>query len=255
MTSPHFHALSPLQHKLREYHANVRGWLRLTPFTVTAQGARFVVGTTDYIDRCIAFFGIWEQPQLEDLARFSANRKIDYFLDVGANAGFYSIMFATKNLAERVIAFEPDPGNYARLMANINANALASRIEAIPLALGNEASEVTLYEGAKWNRGESTIVVPEQTPQEVKFRVRQARFDDQYAIAGKTLIVKMDVEGYEFQALAGMERTLRHNACYLQVEHYGTEFERLKAQCEGYGYRFLRTHDIDHFFTNMPDVK
>ena len=94
MTSPHFHALSPLQHKLREYHANVRGWLRLPPFTVTAQGARFVVGTTDYIDRCIAFFGIWEQPQLEDLAQLSAKRKIDYFLDVGANAGFYSIMFA-----------------------------------------------------------------------------------------------------------------------------------------------------------------
>ena len=98
------------------------------------------------------------------------------------------------------------------------------------------------------------MCIRDRTPQEVKFRVRQARFDDQYAIAGKTLIVKMDVEGYEFQALAGMERTLRDNACYLQVEHYGTEFERLKAQCEGYGYRFLRTRDIDHFFTNMPDV-
>jgi FkbM family methyltransferase len=255
VTSPHFHALSPLQHKLREYYANVRGLLRLTPYTVTAQGARFVVGTTDYIDRCIAFFGIWEQPQLEDLAELTAKRKIDYFLDVGANAGFYSIMFAMKNLSDRVIAFEPDPGNYARLMANINANSLAARIEAIPLALGNDSSEVVLYEGAKWNRGESTIVVPEQTPQEVTFRVRQARFDDQYSIADKSIIVKMDVEGYEFQALAGMERTLRDNACYLQVEHYGTEFERLKAQCEGYGYRFLHTRDIDHFFTNMPDVK
>lgn len=255
MTSPYFHALTPLQHKLREYYSNIRGLLRLTPYVVTAQGARFVVGTTDYIDRCIAYFGIWEQQQLEDLAQLSATRRIDYFLDVGANAGFYSIMFAMKNLAERIVAFEPDPGNYARLMANINANALASRIEAIPLALGNEALEVTLYEGAKWNRGESTIVVPEQTPQEVTFRVRQARFDDHYAIAGKTMIVKMDVEGYEFQALTGMERTLRDNACYLQVEHYGTELERLKAQCESYGYRFLRTRDIDHFFTNMPDIR
>ena len=180
MTSPHFHALTPLQHKLREYYSNVRGFLRLTPYVVDAQGARFVVGTTDYIDRCIAFFGIWEQQQLEDLAQLSATRKIDYFLDVGANAGFYSIMFAVKNLAGRIVAFEPDPGNYARLMANINANSLAGRIETIPLALGNEASEVILYEGAKWNRGESTIVVPEQTPQEVTFRVRQARFDDQY---------------------------------------------------------------------------
>ena len=254
MTSPHFHALTPLQHKLREYYSNVRGFLRLTPYVVDAQGARFVVGTTDYIDRCIAFFGIWEQQQLEDLAQLSATRKIDYFLDVGANAGFYSIMFAIKNLADRIVAFEPDPGNYARLMTNINANSLAGRIETIPLALGNEASEVILYEGAKWNRGESTIVAPEQTPQEVTFRVRQARFDDQYALKDQSIIVKMDVEGYEFKALEGMERTLRDNACYLQVEHYGTELERLREQFAGYGYRFLRTRDIDHFFTNMPDV-
>ena len=36
----------------------------------------------------------------------------------------------------------------------------------------------------------------------------------------------MDVEGYEFHSLAGMERTLRDNACYLQVELYS---ERMKA--------------------------
>ena len=154
----------------------------------------------------------------------------------------------------REVNYISDPGNYARLMTNINANSLAGRIETIPLALGNEASEVILYEGAKWNRGESTIVVPEQTPQEVTFRVRQARFDDQYALKDQSIIVKMDVEGYEFKALEGMERTLRDNACYLQVEHYGTEFERLREQFAGYGYRFLRTRDIDHFFTNMPDV-
>ena len=98
-------------------------------------------------------------------------------------------------------------------------------------------------------------MAPEQTPQEVTFRVRQARFDDQYALKDQSIIVKMDVEGYEFKALEGMERTLRDNACYLQVEHYGTELERLKAQCESYGYRFLRTRDIDHFFTNMPDIR
>ena len=63
---------------------------------------------------------------------------------------------------------------------------------------------------------------------QVTFRVRQARFDDQYALKDQSIIVKMDVEGYEFKALEGMERTLRDNACYLQVEHYGTELERLR---------------------------
>ena len=204
MASPQFRAATPWQRRVRKVRAYGRAWLGLTPFTVDAQGARFVVGMTDHIDRYLAFYGMWEQTQLEKLAEVSRGRKIDIFLDVGANAGFYSVMFATKRLADRVIAFEPDPGNYARLTANLAANDLADRVEAVALAIGDEDSEVMLYEGSKANRGESTIVVPEQTPQEVTFQIRQARLDDLYEIADKNIIMKMDVEGYEFQALAGM---------------------------------------------------
>ena len=236
------------------YSATLRR-LGLMPHVMRAQGARFRVDTTDYIDQCIAFDGMWEGPQLDQLADVCGKRRIDCFLDVGANAGFYSIMFAVKKLADRIIAFEPDPGNYARLLANLALNDLTGRVEAVPLALGDRASEVTLYEGAKWNRGESTIAEPDQTPKEVTFRVQQARFDDLYKLAGQNIIVKMDVEGYEFHALAGMERTLKDNACYLQVELYSDRLEELKALFARFGYRFLRTEYIDHFFTNMPDIE
>lgn len=228
--------------------------LGVTSHVMRAQGARFRVDTSDYIDHCIAIDAMWEAPQLEELAELSRRRKIDCFLDVGANAGFYSIMFAVKNLADRIIAFEPDPGNYARLVANIALNDLSKRIEAVPLALGDQNSEVTLYEGAKHNRGESTIAEPEQTPKTVSFRVRQTRLDDAYDIAKKNIIIKIDVEGYEFHALAGMERTLRDNACYLQVELYSDRFEELKSYFAQRGYRYLHTEYIDHFFTNMRDI-
>jgi len=255
MSARHFRSpIGPLERTLRTLYSETLQRLGVVPHTVRAQGARFVVDPSDLIDRAIAFFGMWEEVQLEALARLATARKIDAFLDIGANAGFYSVMFAVKNLAPRILAFEPDPGNFARLKANIAANDLGARIEAVPLALGDADSEVILFEGAKGNRGESTIVVPEQTPQEVKFQVRQVRLDDRYAFAGQTLIVKMDVEGYEFHALAGMERTLRDNACYLQIEHYGERHAELKARMAALGYRYLHTHDIDLFFTNMPDV-
>jgi FkbM family methyltransferase len=243
-----------LERSARKLYSDALQRLGIIPHMVRAQGARFLVDPSDFIDRCIAHFGMWDEVQLEELAALARRRRVDVFLDIGANTGFYSIMFAIKNLAERIVAFEPDPGNFARLMANLKANQLTRRIEAVALALGDADGEVTLYEGARYNRGESTIVVPEQTPQEVTFRVRQARFDDLYAIAGKTMIVKMDVEGYEFHTLAGMERTLRENACYLQIEHYGERHEELKARVAEFGYRYLHTHDIDLFFTNMPDV-
>jgi FkbM family methyltransferase len=237
----------------KAYGATMRG-LGIVPFPVLAQGARFWVDTVDYIDQCLAFDGMWEAPQLEELAAVCKARRIDCFLDVGANAGFYSIMFAIKDLTERIVAFEPDPGNYARLIANLGANGLRERVDARPVALGDQAGEVLLYEGAKWNRGESTIAEPDQTPKEFVHRVRQVRFDDEFSFAGQSLVIKMDVEGYEFNVIAGMERTLKDNACYLQVELYSNRLEELKSLFDRLGYRFLHTEYIDHFFTNMPGI-
>jgi FkbM family methyltransferase len=255
-TPRHFRfPLRPWQQATRKLYCAALRRLGLAPHVMRAQGARFVVDTDDFVDRCIAFDGIWEGDQLERLAALASARPIDVFVDAGANTGFYSVMFATRRLAQRIIAFEPDPGNHARLMANLRANGLTDRIETVSVALGDQSSEVTLYEGAPWNRGESTIAVPEQTPQEHSHQVRQVRFDDLYGFNGANIIVKMDVEGYEFHALGGMERTLRDNACYLQVELYSERIDELTAWFAERGYRFLLTQEIDHFFTNMPGIE
>ena len=171
-----------------------------------------------------------KQPQLEDLAELASRRKIDLFPRYRRQCRLLQHHVRDEELlAERIIAFEPDPGNYARLMANLDANDLAGRVEAVPLALGDRASEVTLYEGAKWNRGESTIAVPEQTPQEVTFTVRQARFDDEYAIAGKTIIVKMDVEGYEFHRSPAWSARCARTPATCRSSSIRHRFEELKA--------------------------
>ena len=252
--SPFRHPLSATERLFRRLRLEARLRTSGAPIVVAAQGARFLVDPTDYIDRCIAYDAMWEGSQLDDLAALCRSRRIDLFLDVGANSGFYTVMFAVKDLVPEIIAFEPDPGNFAHLCANLFLNALAGRVRAIPVALGNDVGEVTLYEGAKWNRGESTIAEPDQTPREITHRVRQIRFDDEFAVAGRSIIVKMDVEGYEFQALAGMERTLGDNQCYLQVELYSDRLEDLKAWFAARGYRFLKTDYIDHFFTNMAGI-
>ena len=250
--------ISRVELTARKAYCNTMGWLGYRDFVVSAQGAYFVVGMTDLIDRSIALFGIWEEEQLEDLARVCDTRKADYFFDIGANAGVYSVLFATKKLAQQFVAFEPDPGNYAHLLANLYVNDLASKIQTFALAVGSQAGEVELMEAGSHNRGESWIAHPDKPPEEAPgvaaHRVRQIRFDDEFAIAGKMLVIKMDVEGSEFHALAGMERTLRDNTCYLQVELYSDRFDELKALFERMGYRYLKTSYIDHYFTNIPDL-
>jgi FkbM family methyltransferase len=257
-TSPFRYPITAPERFIRKFYSETLRRLGVAPIVMRAQGARFLVDTTDLIDRWIAWEGMWEGPQLDAIARVCRAAPADYFLDVGANSGFYSVMIAMKGLAREMIAFEPDPGNFERLKANLALNRLDGNVRALPCAVGAKAAEMTLNQAGAGNRGESWIVHPGQPPEEAavvaSHRVRQICFDDEFNIAGKRIIMKMDVEGSEFHALAGMERTLRDNQCYVQVELYSNRFEELKALFERLGYRFLHTEYIDHFFTNMPDV-
>jgi FkbM family methyltransferase len=258
--APDFRApAGAIEQCLRKVHFAAMRLCGAASFTTRAKGARFVVNTTDFIDRELALKGVWEGEQLEDFAAVCRSHHVDYFLDIGANAGVYSVLFATHHLGGDIIAFEPDPGNHARLIANLQANDLLHVVRVMQVAVGSAAGEVTLMEAGAHNRGESWIVHPDQPPEEAPpvatHVVRQIRFDDEFAISGKTILVKMDVEGSEFHALAGMERTLRDNLCYLQVELYSDRFEELKALFARLGYRYLRTNYIDHYFTNIPDIE
>jgi FkbM family methyltransferase len=253
------HPIGAFERRLRGlYDRAMRGIGRI-PYVARAQGARFVVDTTDLIDRELAINAIWEAEQLEDFAAICRTHHVDCFLDVGANAGVYSIMLAVKNLGGEIIAFEPDPGNRARLLANIAANGLQGRIRVVAAALGDKPGDVILMEAGRHNRGESWIAHPDKPPEEApgvaSHVVRQIRFDDAFAFSNKTILIKMDVEGSEFHALAGMERTLRDNRCYLQVELYSDRFEELKALFSRLGYRYLKTNYIDHYFTNIPGIE
>lgn len=243
----------------RKLYCEVLRRLGFAHIVVRAQGALFVVDTTDLIDRSIAWFGEWESPQLADLARVCRSRAVDYFLDIGANSGFYTVMLATRGLAKEFIAFEPDPGNYAHLLANLHVNGLGGKVACVPCAVGDAATIVTLWQARAENRGESWVAHPDKAPEAAPVlsthQVRQVRFDDEYSMVGKTIVIKMDVEGSEFHALAGMQRTLQANHGYLQVELYSDRIAELKSVFNGLGYRYVRTRDIDHYFTNIPDIE
>jgi FkbM family methyltransferase len=242
------------ERRLRDAHYRLMRALGRERFIVRAQGLRFVVGWRDLIDYHLARDGAWEPVQLNRFAEIAARVPFDLFLDIGANAGFYSVIVEANRLAAQSIAFEPDPGNYARLRANLEANGIGNVVRALQLAVGDCAGEVTLTEAAEHNRGESYITQDDMPAGHVTHRVRQIRFDDEFSFADKNILIKMDIEGYEFHALSGMERTLRDNRCYLQVELYSDRLEELKTVFSNLGYRFAGTFEIDHYFTNIQDA-
>ena len=239
----------------RGLRASLMRLLGRREFTVEAQGLKFAVGHDDLIEQRIAREGAWEAEQFAFIAGKLKGQTFDVFLDIGANCGFYSLIAAHKKLASEVIAFEPDPGNRARLMQNIEANGLGEDIWVLDYALGDQPGQTTLTEGSRHNRGESSGTGHHMPAGETTHRVRVVRFDDEFKIKGKRVFVKMDVEGYEFRVIDGMERTLKENFGFLQIEIFADDPQKLRRRVNELGYRYLGTVEFDHFFTNIPGIE
>jgi FkbM family methyltransferase len=256
MAGPVFrYPLGATEQRLRRFYCETLPKLGIKRFIMSAQGARFLIGNEDMIDRCIGWDGMWDAVQLNRLGALCQSTVFDIFLDIGANTGFYSVLLTDRRFVPEALAFEPDPGTRDLLHTNIDLNGLAGRIRVLPYALGETNSEALLTQSAEVNRGESWIEHSEMPPGKDTVSVPVRRLDDEFALRGKKLLIKMDVEGYEFHTIKGMERTLGDNSCYLQVELYSPHIERLKTVFAALGYRYLDTWDIDHYFTNIDGIR
>lgn len=119
------------------------------------------------------------------------------FLDVGANVGAYSLFAAARaDASSRILAIEPQPLIYDRLIANIGLNGF-STIKAIDCAVADRAGELTLFIDAK-NSGESSLKIVAAGGAE-PIKVTAKRLLDIVREEGFQRLdaVKLDVEGAE----------------------------------------------------------
>lgn len=140
----------------------------------------------------------------------------DHVIDAGANIGYMTMLFAGKvGAAGQVDAFEPHPTVGAALEANvarIAEQANAPRVVVHHTALGSSAGEATLFESDYFaiNQGTASIAhVPteEETAASRRHTVGVERLDDLFPCESFALL-KIDVEGFEAEVLAGAERLL-----------------------------------------------
>lgn len=164
-------------------------------------------------------------------------------LDIGANIGFHTLMFARfVGDKGRVYAFEPDPTNFALLEKNVRANGYQN-VEPVRKALSDQNGKIQLYL-SKNNKGMHRIYKSRYCDESIE--VDMVRLDDYFEhYEGKISFIKMDVEGAEMAVLKGMSTLLRKNRAPMLIEfapyalkEFGTEPEALLKLIEGYGYKF-----------------
>ncbi|HEX8378300.1 MAG TPA: FkbM family methyltransferase [Pedobacter sp.] len=155
----------------------------------------------------IIFNGFYELGLTKTIIRLG---KIGGLLvDVGANYGYFSCLWASQNSINKVLAFEASPANIQPLINNVNKNGLSKAITIISNAVGKEygklnfdladGTQQTGWGGFSFENNSTTIEVEADTL-------------DNYAVkhnVSKIDVLKIDTEGADTWVLYGAERLLK----------------------------------------------
>jgi len=136
-------------------------------------------------------------------------KKGDVVLDIGANIGYYTLIFADLVGKEgQVYAFEPDSINYEILVKNIEVNGFKN-ITPVNKAVTNKLGKIPFYIN-KRNTGDNRIMDFENSAK--KIEVEAVSLDDYFSeYRGKIDFIKMDIQGSEGLALEGMKKLIEKN--------------------------------------------
>lgn len=167
-----------------------------------ARHPQFVVFSSDVIGQGINFYGYWEYEELTVLSAWLNENmpRGGIMLDVGANIGNHSV-FLSEHF-DAIHALEPNPRTFAVLAMNAS---LASNVYCHKIGASDVNGSLTFLQEQE-NVGHSRIV--ETGIYDNTISVDCWRLDDYFTGPEHISLVKIDVEGHEVRAIAGMEEIL-----------------------------------------------
>jgi FkbM family methyltransferase len=253
-------------HAIRHGMASLAGWFRLrsaqpefarelfkhrwryfvlrefTPGFITPDG--FVLQTPDTL---IAYWSMFVERELYCDNWISALRASSQALvvDVGANAGLFSHLAFCVNPRAEIIAFEPLP----MMVERINASKLRNNmnLRCVPKAVGRALGTATL-ESPHGYDGTSRICTSGQ-PTGQTFQVEVTTLDQE--LKGRSvLLMKIDVEGFEEEVIAGATETLSRTKFLIIEAHDAARRDHL-TRLLGLGWRRRKLGSSDYLFARV----
>ena len=111
-----------------------------------APGAQMRLNPTDVAHSRLAWLGVYEDA-LSDAIVSLARQVGGKLLDVGANYGYFSLLWCSARPENSAIAIEASPRNLAALRDNVNRNGLSDRITVCDWAASNITGSVSFELG------------------------------------------------------------------------------------------------------------
>jgi len=211
---------------------------------VSFDGGLIHVDTSSSIEYHILFRGCHE-PEIVNLIQRTV-RAGDVCLDIGANVGAHALVMArAAGPSGRVIAVEPHPRIYERLLQNVALNRLA-HCTTVRAALSDHDGDVDFFgfaEGA-FERGVSSLLPDEQAKQKMVVRaIRGAKFQKELRLS-RCDFLKIDVEGAESVVLQELSDLIAESRPFIICEYrkqhwrkFGHSLGQVLARLKGLDYQ------------------
>jgi FkbM family methyltransferase len=168
-----------------------------------------------------------------------------FFVDIGANIGFFTLVAAKLNPQLRVFAFEPNPKMYALLSEHIRLNQL-SNVTPNSCAVSNCEGEAQLFLSKS---DMSASLLPDfqegSGPACASLGVKTTTFDSFVRRNGLTgsVVLKVDVEGHEKEVMDGAAASIAELKPDIIVEVLEDFDPGWLDQLRKHGYRFYQITD------------
>jgi len=180
----------------------------------------------------------------------------DLFVDVGANIGSYTVLACATGA--NAISFEPVPATFDALLDNIHLNRLETRVEPRNQAVGRTHGELEMIA----DQDTTNQALPSGDHYTGKtIRVPLHTLDG--TLQGRMpKLIKIDVEGFETEVLAGAEATLANpnlRAVIMELNgsgaRYGFDEHSLHQKMQSIGFRSCRYDPITRSVTDLNGQK
>ena len=190
-------------------------------FEEECAAGRFAGNIDNFVDWSIFFYGAYEHgllSLLQSIAR-AAPPAGQVFWDIGANVGQHSV--GVSPFVAETHSFEPFPPVRQRLERNAALNP-GRRIVVHPYGLSDKAGELPFYGPASSNLGGGTFDPNDDLSDKIPAGMLPLCVGDDLVDAGAApapTLIKMDIQGFEPMALAGLRRSIEAKRPVIACEY------------------------------------
>jgi FkbM family methyltransferase len=216
--------------------------------TVDRRGLQWSLNPSDFAQAHLFWFGVRDPWEMYHLVRLLPPESV--VVQAGANFGYYAATIATAlGTGCRIIALEPSPENYVRLLQHVQWNGLDRQIECCQVGVSDTEGVETLVRPTE-NSGHAHVVSSGPGTQ-----VRMTTIDHvvrEFACKRVDALL-IDVEGYEDRALRGASETLAHFRPFVLVELWPPAMRRQGTTVEA-AVDLLQKHGYQLYYARKREL-